>query len=610
MQNPKSLRTKKLKKLVTVLIWIGFICTMLGGKVLAGSTIYYGGTIITMEGANHTVEAVLTRDGRIQSVGTKTDISAGADPDTRMVDLEGMALMPGFIDPHSHFPNNGYNDLFYADLNSPPIGKINTLDELIAALTQKGKSLQKGAWIKGFGYDDTLLAEKRHPSKADLDRVAGNHPIYIEHISGHMGVANSKALRSANITGTTKAPPGGEIILGPDGEPTGLLKESAMGLIAGVIPALTEAQKIEGIGRASEIYLQAGVTTAQDGAAIPTLGPDKPGDVPLFKLAIKQGVLKNRVVVLPYVGIYSGIDFAPLWGSDHTAGTDLSGGTRMITLGAGKLIGDGSIQGYTGYLSKPYYVQPEGKKDWAAYPWFSSADLSKRVKALYDAGWQVAVHGNGDQAIEDIINAIELAQQGSRRTDFRPIIIHCQMIREDQLDRVAALGIIPSFFVSHTYYWGDRHREIFIGPERALRIDPCKSALKRSIRFTHHNDTPVTPISPLLSVWSAVNRISSNGNLISGNDPGSDQRIDVYNALKGVTIDAAYQGFEESFKGSIKDGKLADFVVLDKNPLAVNPGTIKDIKIMATIVNDQIVYASEAFKAGKKGRVSSALSEQ
>ena len=446
--------------------------------------------------------------------------------------MEGMTMMPGFIDPHSHFPNAGNNDLFYVDLNSPPIGKINTLDELIAKLDKKAQYAEKDAWIKGFGYDDTLLEEKRHPGKADLDRVKGNHPVYIEHISGHMGIANSKALAAADITGSTKALPGGEIILGPDGEPTGLLKESAMGLITGKIPALSEAQKIEGIGRASEIYLKAGVTTAQDGAALPTLGPDKPGDIDVFKKALNQGVLKNRVLILPYVGVYSGIEFASLWGDNHTPGTDLTEGTRMITLGAGKLIGDGSIQGYTGYLSKPYFIQPEGKKDWAAYPWYTKEDLSKRVKDLYASGWQVAIHGNGDQAIEDIINAVDLAQKGSGRTDFRPIIIHCQMIREDQLDRVATLGIIPSFFVSHAYYWGDRHRDIFIGTERALRMNPCKSALDRGIHFTHHNDTPVTPISPLLSIWSAVNRTSSTGNLISGKDPGSDQRIDVYNALK------------------------------------------------------------------------------
>ena len=257
------------------------------------STMYYGGTIITMEGEHDTVEAVLTRDGKIQSVGSKSEVNTEADSDTRMFDLEGMTMMPGFIDPHSHFPNAGNNDLFYVDLNSPPIGKINTLDELIAKLDKKAQYAEKDAWIKGFGYDDTLLEEKRHPGKADLDRVKGNHPVYIEHISGHMGIANSKALAAADITGSTKALPGGEIILGPDGEPTGLLKESAMGLITGKIPALSEAQKIEGIGRASEIYLKAGVTTAQDGAALPTLGPDKPGDIDVFKKALNQGVLKK-----------------------------------------------------------------------------------------------------------------------------------------------------------------------------------------------------------------------------------------------------------------------------------------------------------------------------
>jgi predicted amidohydrolase YtcJ len=556
------------------------------------STMYYGGPIITMEGENHTVDAVLTKSGKILVAGEKVKVGAMADSKTRMVDLRGMTMLPGFIDPHSHFPVAGNNDLFYVDLNSPPIGKIDTIGDLIVSLDKKAGSMGKGEWIKGFGYDDTLLAEKRHPTKEDLDRVTGDHPIYVEHISGHMGVANSRALAIAGITRATRAPQGGEIIAGPDGRPTGLLKEAAMGLITGRIPQLTEAQKIQGVARASGIYTKAGITTAQVGAAMPGFGPDKPGDIDLFKKALQLGVLKNRVVVFPFMGTYSGIEFSSFWGENHVAGADLTDGIRMITLGAAKLIGDGSIQGYTGYLSKAYFVQPEGKTDWRAYPWYTKEELAKRVKALYDAGWQVAVHGNGDQEIEDIIDAIESAQIERGEKDFRPLIIHCQTIREDQLDRAARLGIIPSFFVSHCYYWGDRHRDIFLGPERALRMNPCRSALKRGMCFTHHNDTPVTPISPLLSVWSAVNRISSNGNCINGETAETDQRIDVYNALKGVTINAAYQGFEEEFKGSIKEGKLADFVILDKNPLTVDPGTIRDINIMGTIVNDEIVYAA------------------
>ncbi|MFO7962830.1 MAG: amidohydrolase [Desulfobacterales bacterium] len=579
-----------------MILCVCLMCFIFFNSISSAGALYFGGTIITMDDEDQMVEAVLTKDGRIISVGKTSEVSSRADSRTRRIDLGGMTMLPGFIDPHGHFPNAGYNDLFYVDLNSPPIGRIHTMEALIAALNRKAKSMEEEAWIKGFGYDDTLLAEKRHPGKADLDRVIGNHPVYIEHISGHMAVANSKALAIAGITGTTTPPPGGEIILAADGQPTGLLKESAMGLISGRIPPLSESQKIDGIGRASEIYVKAGVTTAQDGAAIPTLGPGQPGDIPLFQKAVDQGVLKNRVVVLPYVGVYSGIEFAPLWKEDHTSGSDLTGGARMITMGAGKLIGDGSIQGYTGYLSKPYFIQPEGKKDWVAYPWYTKEDLAERVIDLYRAGWQVAVHGNGDQAIEDIIDAIESAQKDTGRKDVRPIIIHCQTVREDQLDRVAALGIIPSFFVSHAYYWGDRHRDIFLGPERALRMNPCRSALDRGIRFTHHNDTPVTPISPLLSVWSAVNRISSGGNLISSKDPKADQRIDVYNALKGVTIDAAYQGYEEDFKGTITEKKLADFVILDKNPLTVDPKAIKDINIMATIINDEVVYASDDFK--------------
>jgi predicted amidohydrolase YtcJ len=213
--------------------------------------------------------------------------------------------------------------------------------------------------------------------------------------------------------------------------------------------------------------------------------------------------------------------------------------------------------------------------------------LIERVKTANRLGYQLAIHANGDAAIDDVIEAYRQALKDTPRTDARLRIEHAQMTREDQLDAMKELGISPSFYVSHTYFWGDQHRDIFMGPERAARMSPLKSALRRGIRFSIHLDTPVTPMAPLQAVWSAVNRLSRTGKVI-----GPDQRITPLEALRAVTIDAAWQEHDEKIKGSIEPGKFADFVVLAENPLTVDPVHIKDIKVLQTIVGGKAVFSA------------------
>jgi hypothetical protein len=263
------------------------------------------------------------------------------------------------------------------------------------------------------------------------------------------------------------------------------------------------------------------------------------------------------------------------WGTD----------TNRVRVGAIKLGQDGSLQGYTGYLTEPYHLQPAGKEAYRGYALRTRGELVTMVKKFHSGGWQVAIHGNGDAAIDDILHAFAEAQRASPRADARHRIEHCQTPREDQLDRMAELGIAPSFFVGHVYYWGDRHRDIFLGPERAARISPLHSAARRGLRFTVHNDTPVTPVDPLLLVWTAVNRVTREGKVL-----GAEQRIAVLDALRSVTSDAAWQNFEERTKGSIEPGKLADFVILAVNPLTADPMTLRDIAVVETIVAGRSVY--------------------
>jgi predicted amidohydrolase YtcJ len=260
---------------------------------------------------------------------------------------------------------------------------------------------------------------------------------------------------------------------------------------------------------------------------------------------------------------------------------------EWVRVGAVKLIADGSIQGYTGYLSEPYFVPPGDDPDYRGYPRIPRDELIERVKRYHAAGLQIAVHGNGDASIDDILDAFEIAQREHPRVDSRHIVIHAQMARDDQLDRMKDLGVIPSFFSLHTYYWGDRHRDLFMGPERAARMSPAGSAVRKGLRFTIHADNPVVPMEPLRIVWSAVNRLSSSGARI-----GDAERIGVMEALRAVTIDAAYQHFEEEIKGSIEPGKLADLVILSESPFD-QPERIDEIRVLETIVGGETVFRAE-----------------
>lgn len=534
------------------------------------TTVFQNGIVITMDAANSNAEAVAIRDDEIIAVGTEAAIAELIDEQTKVVDLQGKTLIPGFYDGHSHCFGAGRTSLFLVDLNSPPIGRMLSIADYIAALQKKARETAPERWLQGRGYDDSLVSEKRHPTKADLDRVSSQHPMFIVHITGHFGVANSKALEIAGITRDTIAPTGGVIRKDPiTDEPNGVLEETAMGLVRSHIPPLTKEQIAEAIIHGGTIYAKSGVTTANEGSS------NTLSRLSDYQEAVASGRMPIRTVI---------------WFSrnDAEAAHRLPLETKMITLGGVKAFQDGSIQGYTGYLSKPYHIPLGGDPAYRGYPRRQREELIEIVKKAHNAGLQVMIHGNGDAAIDDILVAFREAQKDNPRPDPRHVAIHAQMAREDQLDEMLELGVIPSFYVLHTYYWGDRHRDVFMGPERAFRMSPCQSAAKRGMRFTLHCDTPVVPQTPLLLIWSAVNRVSTGGSEI-----GSEQRVSPVDALRACTINCAYQNFEENAKGSIEGGKLADLVVLSDNPLTCDLMAIKDIQVLETIVGGKTVYKLE-----------------
>lgn len=532
---------------------------------------FVGGQVITVDAEDRVVEAFGVEGDRIAIVGSAGEVTAWAEAHgARREPLRGLAVVPGFIDAHGHFPGEGLKALT-ADLNAPPIGEVTSIETLVSLMSGRAAETDVGEWVVGIGYDDTLLVDQRHPTRDDLDRVSNSHPVAVLHISGHLAAVNSLALERLGYDADTPDPEGGAIRRRAGSRvPDGVLEETAMDPIrAQLLPGL--AGLVALVRYASATALAQGVTTAQSGLTDATL-------MQALDWLTWLGVIPLRIVAYPDFtlgeawadGAYS----PPRWDPN-----------RMRT-GPVKLVADGSIQGYTGYLSQPYFVPPGDDPTYRGYPRIARDELFAQVDRIHAAGLQLAIHGNGDAAIDDILDAIEAAQSRTERFDTRHVLIHAQMARVDQLDRMKTLGVVPSFFSLHTFYWGDRHRRIFMGPERAARMSPAASALFRELPFTIHCDAPVVPMEPLRLMWAAVNRRTRSDFAV-----GPGERISAMEALRAVTATAAWQHFEEHEKGSIEVGKLADFVVLSASPLEL-PGEIDEISVLETWIGGERVHSA------------------
>ena len=534
--------------------------------------IYVNGTVLTMDSDNRIAEAVSVRDGVIDAVGGSEAMLATATDITKVVDLRGRTLIPGFVDAHGHFPGSGQT-VFSVDLNSPPIGDVTDIQQLLVRLTDFGLR-REGGWLVGHGYDDTLLREKRHPTRDDLDQVSPDRPVAVVHVSGHLAVVNSAALMVLGIDESTPDPEGGVIVRDPasaDGRrPNGVLEETAARAVWEHTLDLGVMDGLRMTTQAAKEYLSVGVTTASAGGM-----PSAVARLLGFLSGLNQ--FSQRVALFP---LFEEVGDSLLSGERALA--DFAG--ARVSVPRVKIIADGSIQGYTGYLSEPYYVPFKGDASYRGYPSVPRDELFRQVAGLYERQIPVAIHCNGDASIDDGLDAIEAAMEAHPWPDARPLIIHAQMTRKDQIERMAALGVTPSFFSAHTYYWGDRHAGIFMGPDRAANMSPARWALDAGVRFSSHLDTPVTPMLPLQAVWSQVERESTGGVVI-----GPAQRIGRMPALRAVTIDAAWQVFMDDEIGSIELGKRADLVVLSENPLTAQD--IRGIKVDRTVIDGATVYA-------------------
>jgi predicted amidohydrolase YtcJ len=529
--------------------------------------IFVGQHIITMEDSNPAPTAVAIRDEKIVWLGDRSQIHRLSDAKTIVEDLGEHALLPGFIDAHGHF-SGMVATIDLANVASPPVGPVTdilSLQEVVSSYIAENH-VPKGKWVFGRGYDDSLLVEQRHPDKWDLDRISTQHPIALIHVSGHLNAVNSLALKRLDITAATLDPDGGYIRREDDSlEPNGVLEETAGLLLRNLIYG-GNSLSASGLRRTLEAYASQGITTIQDGG------------VPAEQLANLQALAKRGTLYLDLV--------AYQWLTPEMSIPDPAQiGTyrNRFKRGGVKLMLDGSPQGKTAYLTKPYLVPPRGQTaGYRGYPSLGADDINRLVMRSFEREIPVLAHANGDAAADLLIDAVKATGASH---DHRTTVIHAQTLREDQLDEMKKLEMIPSYFSAHAFYWGDWHRDSVLGEERAFRISPTKSTVDRGMIFTIHNDTPVVPPDMMRLIWATTNRKTRSGQVL-----GEAQRISTLDALKAVTIHAAYQYFEEDSKGSIKPGKQADLVILSRDPLQASQEELKDIEVVKTISRGKTVF--------------------
>jgi predicted amidohydrolase YtcJ len=536
--------------------------------------IYFGGDIITMESNEaQYAEAVAVKDGKILFVGSKSEAEKFQGNSTEMKDLEGKTLLPGFIDPHSHFMSSlAMGSL--ANCQPAPAGEGNSVAGIVKALQKikTDKNIPDGETIVGYGYDDNAMPNGVLLNRDDLDKAFPNNPVIVIHVSMHGVVLNSKAMKNFNIDSETKTVDGGIIVKKPGTtEPYGLIMEMSYLPIFAAMPKPSEDEQVAQLKEGQMLYAAAGVTTAQEGAThLP--------EVSVLERGAKENKLFIDVISYP---LFTEMD--ALF-KIHPP-KDFGKYNNHFKLGGIKITVDGSPQGRTAFFTTPYLTDdPGGQKNWYGEPSFNQDLANQLLKRIYDAGLQSTFHANGDAAIDMCIKAHEFASAGNPTKDRRTTIIHAQFIRKDQLDRFFEYKLIPSFYTEHTYFFADTHIKLR-GLEQASFISPMKTAIDKGLRPTNHTDFNVVPIDQMFVVWSAVNRISRNGVVI-----GASERITPYQALQAITTNVAYQYFEENSKGSLKAGKLADLVILDKNPLKVTAMKIKDIQVMETFKEGKSIY--------------------
>jgi predicted amidohydrolase YtcJ len=557
------------------------------------ASIYLGGDILTMRGtAPEYVESLVVKDGKILFAGPLSESARLVGADSKRIDLKGKTLLPGFIDTHGHFVYFGKN---LVDAN---LFNCADIAELVSRMKKQVERTPEGAWIVGFGYQARTLKEGRAPTSEELDQISSDRPVMIVDSSGHLGAANSEAFKAAGITADTPDPTGGSFARKTDGKSLlGPMEETALNAVRSKRPALTGELAARAITGAAEVWASYGQTTAMEAGL--GLGNDDIGIVlnaidkkllPIdLYIAAKDSSLDDTLAAAYSVASQYNPNSDGIVEKLRTARPDLDRRyVNRVRMGGVKFWLDGSLD--TAWFTQPYTQNPPGKT--GAFSGYQQIP-DEVLDAVFDKYWasdlQIHMHMNGDAAADQALSAIAKAVKKHGMRDHRPVFVHAALVRVDQIEKIKTYGAIPSFLTAGITTGGDAVVRLW-GQERAAITLASRTFLRNGLPFTFSHDAPVSPVPSILALVDAgVNRISASGQVV-----GPEETISPYHALRAVTAMAAYQLKEEASKGTLEAGKLADLVILDKNPLKVESTTIKDIVVLETIKEGKTVFTRSA----------------
>ena len=550
-------------------LWL--VLALMAQGAYADPTLVINANVITVDATHPGAQAFAYENGRFVAVGTNAQILKLKRPDSQVIDLHGMTVTPGFNDAHLH-PQAIFdeNSQYYRVWLGPD--KVKTIDELWAALKRKASITPPGGLINGYGYNDVTLG--RHPNRHDLDKVSTMQPVIITHGSGHITVVNSYVLNEAGITKETPDPAGGAFDRDPDGTPNGVLRETARGVLergrrehggnGSERQAMPHDVELQGYMNCFKQYSAKGLTSVG-------VAGGSPASFRLFQELRDEGN-PVRVGLMIYSQYYDQLT---------ASGIERGFGDDRLRITAIKNFQGNSLSGRTAWLSQAYSDRPGY---FGIPPARSQEQLNADFEKWWNAGWQVATHSNGDREIDMVLTAIENAEAKNPRPDMRWRIEHASIMNQSLLDRAKKDNVILVF---HSYMWEYGNVLKSYGPERLSMMHAYRTAIDMGIHVAGHSDSPISAADPLLRIQDMVTRKDQQGEVLGGN-----QRVSVDEALKVWTLDGAYATFEENIKGSITPGKLADFVVLQKDPRKVQPDTIKDITVEATYLGGNNVYTA------------------
>lgn len=518
--------------------------------------IFHNGAVLPMAGNASRAEALALRGERILAVGSAAAVKSHAGPQTRIIDLRGRTLLPGFIDPHMHTMFVQFDDW----LNVTPM-RMSAMSIVKDALRREVAKTPEGQWVRAFGFDRGIIKSGHAFTLTELDEIAPNNPLFIIELNAHIGYANSKALALAGVSRDAPDPPGGRFVRDANGLMTGRLEEGgAFRPFLSKMPRVKPEQMQAGLARLFQSAASVGCTGLHD-CGIGFSSGEHDLEVLQIAMADNPPVRLRGMLAANLIDVWQQRGLKPGFGNDR------------FRVGGMKLVSDGSNPGRTGYMREPYL----GGTSRGAMNYTLEA-LTEAIGKAHGLGWQVGVHANGDAAIDIVLDAFEMVLRDNPRLDHRHRLEHCSLLHPEQIERMQKLGLSPSFLIGHVRWWGKAFRDNYLGPERARLYDPCASALKGGLRVSLHSDYSVTPLEPLRYVEDAVARVMADG----GEVLNPDERIPVVAALRAVTIDAAWQCRMDDLAGSLEPGKYADLILLEKDPTEVDPSTISRIPISET----------------------------